>query len=251
MKRVAVSLVVLALGVSLSFAANPFDQFQSLLSGQATSIAQDRLDNFAKDLGVLLGGGSFHQGKSLGLPGFDVGIHVPVVKIKDEDTIIKGSLDSVALPILQAEIGLPANLDLLARFTSYSDATMVGVGLRYGIIKKSIPGFPSLSAQAVYNTLNVNSGLNKLKATTMSVDCIASIDLPIITPYAGVGMDNTEVTPDSTITDVTGANLKGKASVMRLEAGINLSLVPLTYLQLGGVLVNGDINYTAGLGIKF
>jgi hypothetical protein len=246
MKKLVSSLAVVMMLASSVFAANPFDQVNNLLNGQVTSVAQGMLDNFAKDLGGLMGGGSFHQGKSLGLPGFDVGIHVPTIKIKDEDTIIKSSLDSVALPILQAEIGLPANLDLIARFTSYSDASLIGVGLRYGIIKNSLPGLPSLSVQGVYNTLNVNSGLNKLKATTMSIAVITSIDLPIITPYAGVGMDNTEVTPDSTIT-----NLTGKASAVRAEVGINLSLVPFTYIQLGGALVNGDINYTAGLGIKF
>ncbi|MCB4791111.1 MAG: hypothetical protein LHV68_04405 [Elusimicrobia bacterium] len=246
MKKVGVFALVMIMGANFAYAANPFDNFQSLITGQATTIAQGMLDNFAKDLGALMGGGTYHQGKSLGLPGFDVGLRIPVVKVKDEDTIIKSSLDSVALPILQAEIGLPANLDLIARFTSYSDSSLAGVGLRYGIIKKSIPGVPSLSAQAVYNTLNVNSGLNKLKATTLSVSCIASIDLPIVVPYAGIGIDNTEVTPDATIID-----LKGKASSMRVEAGVNLSLIPLTYIQLGGALVNGDINYTLGLGIKF
>jgi hypothetical protein len=59
-------------------------------------------------------------------------------------------------------------------------------------------------------------------------------------------MDQTELTADSSIT-----GLKGKATTSRLEAGINLTLLPFTYLQFGGVLVNGELGYTAGLGVKF
>jgi hypothetical protein len=45
--------------------------------------------------------------------------------------------------------------------------------------------------------------------------------------------------------------MKGTATGTRIEAGINLSLIPFTYLQLGGALVNGDMGYNAGFGVKF
>ena len=244
MKKLVSSLVVVMLFGSLAFADAVFDEFKSGITGYANSVIQTRLDSFAKDLGVLLGGGSFHQGKSLGFPGFDVGIHVPFVKVKNEDVLMNANL--LALPILQAEIGLPAKFDLIARYATDNNSSFIGMGLRYGIINNSLPGLPSLSIQAVSNTLNVNAGVNKLKATTMSAACIFSINLPIITPFAGVGIDNTEVTPDSTIT-----KLIGKSSSMRFEVGANLTLFPFTYIQFGGVLVNGDINPSAGFGIKF
>jgi opacity protein-like surface antigen len=123
---------------------------------------------------------------------------------------------------------------------------MIGVGARYGIIKSGIPGMPAISVQAVYNQLNVSAGDNKFSANTISVAGVVSLNLPVVTPYAGLGFDTTKVTPDSDITDA-----EGSASGIRLEGGVNLSLVPLTYLQLGASLVNSDMGYTLGLGVKF
>lgn len=247
MKKFIVLALLSILPVKALFAANPFDKFKDQLLSVARDSAQSSLDNFAKDLGALLGGGSFHQGQSLGIPGFDVGVHIPAKNVNTENTIIKtAGVDTILLPILQAEIGLPAKIDLIGRFTAYSDSTMTGFGLRYGIIKAPLPGFPSLSVQAVYNTLNVNAGDNKFKAVTMSAGAVLSFNLPVVVPYLGAGIDSTTVDPDSTIIDISG-----KASGYRIEGGINLSLIPLMYLQLGGMYVNGDMGYTAGFGIKF
>jgi hypothetical protein len=105
---------------------------------------------------------------------------------------------------------------------------------------------PSISVQGMINKLDVASGANKFSATTMSVDAMASFNIPIVDPYVGVGLDQTELKADSSITGLTG-----KATTSRLEAGVNLTLFPFTYLQLGGVLLSGEIGYTAGLGVKF
>ncbi|MBN1622209.1 MAG: hypothetical protein JW871_06425 [Endomicrobiales bacterium] len=247
-RKMLLSAICLTVGVNLVFAGNPFDEFQSQLAGQVKAIAEERLDEFAKDLGALLGGGCFHQGKALGIPGFDVGIHIPAVKVNDDNIIIKqADFDTVLLPILQAELGLPAKIDLIARFTSYNDSTMIGAGVRYGIFKSAIPGLPCLSVQAVYNQLDVSAGVNKFKATTLSASGVVSFNLPVITPYAGIGMDSTKINPDSTII----SDAEGSATGFRVEAGVNVSLVPLTYIQLGGSMANGNIGYTAGLGLKF
>ena len=253
MKKVLSLAVISFLSASALFAANPFDEFKNKLTGQLTEVAQKNLDNFAKDLGILLSGGAFHDGKTLGLPGFDIGVHAPVINVNSDNPIMKTSgLDTVALPVIQVEVGLPAKIDLIGRFISYYDSTLVGAGVRYGIIKNSVPGLPSISVQGVYNMLDVNSGQNKLKATTLSATAIASFGLPIVNPYVGVGMDSTSVEPDSTITALMPlSGMKGSASQVRIEGGINLSLIPFTYLQLGGTLVNGNLGYTAGLGLAF
>lgn len=251
MKKVFCVAAFLLLSAGVSFGANPFDEFQKEITGVVQEVAQKNLDNFAKDLGGMLGSGSFHDGKSLGLPGFDVGIHIPAKKVNEDNVIMKkAGLDTVLFPVLQAEIGLPAKIDLIGRFVSYNDATLVGGGLRYGIIKGAVPGLPSISVQALYNMLDVKSGANKLKASTLSASVAASFGLPIVNPYVGVGIDYTSVEPDASIT-LPVSGMKGSASGVRLEGGINLSLVPFTYLQLGGALINGDMGYTLGLGVAF
>ena len=191
----------------------------------------------------------FHQGKALGFPGFDIGIHVPARKVSADNEIVKAAgIDTFMFPALQAEIGLPAKIDVLARYMGYAGSNLIGVGGRYGIFKGSLPLMPSLSVQGMYTMLDVNADANKFKANTMSVAAVASFNIPVVDPYVGLGFDSTSVEPDSSL---SLPGMKGSASNYRLEAGINLSLFPLTYLQLGGVLINSDLSYTAGLGVKF
>ncbi|MBN1822813.1 MAG: hypothetical protein JW803_00680 [Endomicrobiales bacterium] len=246
MKKFIAFAAVCAVFAAPALAKDPFDEFNNVVSLGGT-IAQEALDNLSKDLGMLMGGGAVHQGANLGVPGLDIGIHVPMKSVKDENTIVKAAdVDNILLPILQAEVGLPGNIDVIGRYTGYAGASMVGGGLRYGILKPSVPGLPSVSAQVVYNALNVSSNGNKFTATTMSALATASIGFPVITPYAAVGFDQTAIKPDSTISDKEGA-----ASGLRIEGGVNLKLIPLTYLQMGASSVCGETGYTVGLGVKF
>lgn len=247
MKKVLVLLSVLAFVSCPVVAADPFDNFNTIvvLGGD---VAQKSLDNLATDLGALLGGGTYHDGKSLGIPGFDIGIHVPTKKVSDDNVIVKESdVSSVALPMAQLEIGLPMDIDLIARYSSMLDSTLTGFGLRYGILKPDLPGLPSLSLQAVMTNLDVAANDNKFKASTTGVSLTISFNhLPIVTPYAGVGYDTTEIKPDSTL-----STLKGTASGTRVEAGVNLGLLPFTYLQLGAAMAGGSTDAVIGLGVQF
>jgi opacity protein-like surface antigen len=247
MKKTLILLSILAFTSAPLFAADPFDNFNTIVSFGGT-IAQKALDNLATDLGALLGGGSYHGGKSLGFPGFDIGIQVPTKKVSDDNGIVKSAdVSSIALPMAQVEIGLPANIDLIGRYTSYLNSTLVGYGFRYGIFKPSIPGLPSVSVQAIMTNLDVSAKANKFKASTTGVNAVVSFDhLPIITPYAGIGFDTTEVKPDSTI-----STLKGTASGTRIEAGINLTLIPFTYLKLGAAMAGGSTDASVGIGVSF
>ena len=251
MRKMAVVLFALVVVNTVCFGANPFDEFKNTLTGEAKEIVQDTLDNFAKDLGGLMGGGAFRQGKSLGIPGFDIGLRIPAKKINKDNIIMKNAdLDSVFLPVLQAEIGLPSNIDLIGLFTSYAESSLMGAGVRYGLFQQSIPGMPCVSAQVLYTTLDVKSGDNKLKANTISAAVVLSINLPVFVPYVGAGMDKTTVEPNAII-PLPESGMKGEATGYRFEAGVNLSLVPFTYLQLGGALLGSDIAYTLGLGLNF
>ena len=247
MKKSLILLLVIVFSSVPIFAADAFDNFNTIVSLGGT-VAQKALDNLATDMGALLGGGSYHEGKSLGFPGFDIGVQVPTKKISDDNAIVKSAdVSSVALPLLQVEIGLPANIDLIGRYSSVLNSTLSGVGLRYCIFKPSIPGLPSVSVQAVMTNLDVSVKNNKFDASTTGVNAVVSFDhLPIITPYAGVGFDSTEVKPDSTI-----STLKGTASGTRIEAGINLTLLPFTYLKLGAAMAGGSTDASVGLGVSF
>src|SRR5262249_32078230 len=139
-------LGVLAVGLSTLtvWADDLKDNFQANLNTKS-------LDALAKDLGALVGSGSFHQGKSLGFPlGFDIGIHVPVVGLTDDDAILKDNGSTAHATWGQAEIGLPAHVSVLARYGKAYDATLLGGGLRWGLFTTAAPGVPSLSVSGLY-----------------------------------------------------------------------------------------------------
>jgi opacity protein-like surface antigen len=247
MKNTLILVMLLCIVSMPVFASDPFNNFQALVAGGG-SVVQKGLDSMATDMGALLGGGSYHSGQSLGFPGIDIGIHMPTKNVSSDDTIVKSAgASSIMLPMVQVEIGLPAQIDLIGRYSSVLNATLIGYGLRYGVYKPSVPGLPSIAVQAVMTNLNVTDDANKFKASNTSVNATLSFEhLPLVTPYAGVGFDSSDVTPDSTI-----SNLKGTASGSRIEAGINLSLFPFTYIQIGAQMAGGSTDGTFGLGVQF
>jgi len=240
MKKLVALMAVALACASVVFAANQ-------LTGVAAGVAQKNLDSFAKDIGSLIGSSNYHQGQNLGFPGFDVGLHVTAKGVDSNNRIVKTSgVGYIMFPSAQVEIGLPAKVDLLARFMSYGGSNLVGYGLRYGLYKSELPVVPSLSVQFMQNNLNVSVNANKFSASALSAAAVLSMDLVVVSPYLGVNFTQTGVTPDSTIT-----NLSGSDSGYRLEGGVNLSLIPLTYVQVGGTYIDGDLGYNLGFGLKF
>jgi hypothetical protein len=217
------------------------------------NMAQEPLDAFAKDMGALVGGGSFHDGRALGFPvGFDVGVHVPVVGLQDKDAILRGAGDSKFPAVWgQAEVGLPFNFNVIARGGKVLDANMLGGGLRYGILKPSVPGIPSLSIEGLYGRLTHDF----FDGDVYTANAVLSFDVPFIRPYVGGGYDYTKIKPTSRAFNGVPAsvprNLEGTSNGYRAEVGINLSVIPFTYIDLGLGLANGKSLYHAGLGAHF
>ncbi|MFH1367733.1 MAG: DUF6588 family protein [Elusimicrobiota bacterium] len=251
MKKLLILLSVFFVSISAVLASDTFDKFNDQITNVTITIAQENLDNFANDLGAVMCGGSYHHGKSLGFPGVDIGFHAALKSVPDKDKIVKAAdLSYITLPVGQLEIGLPSNMDLIIRYASVANAAMTGGGLRYGILKNSMPFLPNISAQVTYNMLNVEASANKFTATGMDAAVMASFNLPIIDPYVGVGYYSASVEPDATI-QTPQPGMKGTGSGMRAEVGVNMGLIPLTYLQLAANYVSGDIGGTVGLGVRF
>lgn len=238
--------ILLLSSLSTTFAA---DHFKNNFQG---NLNQTQLDALSKDLGALIGAGSFHQGKALGFPvGFDVGVQVPVLGVNKDDLILKDDASVAYGTWGQAEIGLPLKLNLIVRGGKMQDAKLIGGGLRVGLFSSSIPGIPSVSIDGLYGKLTHDY----FDAKTMTGNLVASFEIPFIHPYIGVGYDHTSLDP--TAAGFLGApasvsrSLKSTTSGYRAEAGINLSLLPFTYLTLGAGMANGQKLYHTGLGVKF
>lgn len=251
MKKLLIFTSIIFVTFSPVFGADAFDKFSDQITNVIVTVAQENLDNFTSDLGAVMCAGSYHHGKTVGFPGLDIGVHVPVKSVNDKDKIVKAAdMSYIAFPVGQLEIGLPGSMDLLLRFASAYNANLAGGGLRYGILRNAMPFLPNISGQFTFSSLTFDSKAAKFKATGTDVAFLASFNIPVIDPYIGVGFYSASVEPDATI-NTPQPGMKGSASGMRAEAGVNISLIPLTYLQIGGAMANGDIGGTVGLGMRF
>jgi hypothetical protein len=237
MKRIRpVFLALILIGtVSVLRADDISDNFGSHLT-------QASLNALTKDLGALMGGGSFHHGKSLGFPlGFDIGVHVPIVGLQDDDFILRDNGSTSEAFWGQIELGLPAKIGLIGRFGKILDGDTIGGGLRYGLYKSAVPFLPSVSISALYDKMK-HPNFNLI---TYTGNAVLSFELPFIDPYVGGGYDS------SKMTSASGTTLEGKADGTRVEAGVNIHLIPFTYINLAGGLANGEKMYHGGAGVRF
>jgi hypothetical protein len=237
MKKIALFLVFMSVA-TVVFAGSPFDQLSA-------NLVQGPLDSLAKDLGALIGGGTYRSGKTIGFPGLDVSARVVSKTVTSGNKIAKDSgSDSLMWPALQVELGLPMNIDFIGRYMFIENTTMTGLGVRSCLYKSTLPGVPSLSIQGMYNSLKCTVTGSNFSATTLSAAAMMSFNIPVIDPYIGVGTDQTELKPDA-------SDLKGTASGTKIEAGINLTVFPMSYLQIGIAVASSEMLYNASLGLKF
>lgn len=242
---IGLALVSMLLGPSVLRADDLKNNFQNNLNQQA-------IDALTQDLGAMVSGGSFHTGKALGFPiGIDVGVHANMVGVQDENAILRDDGSSWGAAFVQGEVGLPFRFNVIGRAGSLGEDTVYGGGLRYGILDPSVPGLPSLSITALYNTMDTDY----FSFSNTSFNAALSFDIPIIRPYIGVGYDLNSLDVESAA--YVGApgsatpNLESSESGYRAEAGLNLSIIPFTYITLGAGLANGEEMYHAGLGVTF
>ena len=214
------------------------DEFSNNLAANLNGSAMDAL---SEDVGAVVGAGSFHSGETLNFPlGFDIGFHAAGVNVSDDNKILKDD-DSLAVAgFVQAEVGLPLKLNVIGRYGKLYDADVYGGGLRWGIIDSSTIGMPSIAISALYNKI----GHQVIDGSVINANLALSFDVPIIHPYIGVGYDWTKL-------EVKSLPVEGDATGYRVEAGINLSIIPFTYITLGGGLANGQKMGHAGFGVRF
>ncbi|MBU2567734.1 MAG: hypothetical protein KJ967_03035 [Elusimicrobia bacterium] len=206
------------------------------------------LNPLAKDLGGALGSGVYHSGKNLGFPGFDVGVRMSLKNTSKDNIVIQSTaIPVIPLALIQAEIGLPKKIDLFVRALPTSDISVLGGGIRYTIFSIGPAG---ISGMVSYNTANF---YQYIEATNYGVNISASVEIPFIKPYIGIGYDINEVKPGSKALQEEPllAGLKGTHSGTRMEAGINITPFPFVYLYGSYSIVYEDTGYTLGLGIKF
>lgn len=218
-----------------------------------TYAGETYLKPFAKDFGGLIGGSDFNSGRAVGFPGFDVGVTAVVQSRPDAaNKILKNAnVKAFGLPLLHASVGLPVvGADIGLRGMSVSGLSVMGAGVTYPVFKSgTLTKFiPDVSVAVFYDVINYDY----FKGNHISFDVSASLDIPVIKPFAGIGCDRTKIEAKGltgAVAPVNGAS--GTASGERFTLGVKLVPLPFTYVFGAYSILHGIAGYQAGLGVKF
>ncbi|HEX4047657.1 MAG TPA: hypothetical protein VH309_07480 [Elusimicrobiota bacterium] len=207
------------------------------------------LKPFTRDLGSLLGGATFHDGRSLGFSGFDVGARYSAQFYPSKgDTIMRNAgVRSFGLPWVQAEIGLPFKIDGFIRGISYQGLTVSGGGLRYGLFS---PSDKRWAPQVLVSGVGHSVVHQDFSASHFGADIVASAGTPFFLPYVGAGFDRTRLVVRSAAdATLNGTNVTTLES--RYTAGVRLKPYQFTYLTAAYVMTHGQSGAEAGVGVRF
>lgn len=227
--------------------ADPYAGFQQFADAGS-------LKPFTRDLGGLLGGATFHDGRSLGFSGFDVGARYSAqfYPSKGDNIMRNNGVRSFGLPWVQAEIGLPFKIDGFIRGISYQGVTVSGGGIRYGLYSPSDkPWTPQVLVSALGDTVVHQS----FSASHFGANLVASAGTPFFLPYVGAGFDRTRLVVRSSLLDpaLNGTNVTTFEG--RYTAGVTLKPKikdnRFTYVNVAYVLAHGQSGAEAGLGVRF
>jgi len=244
MKKIALIMSFVCFCV-VSVFASPFDKFNSVLDSATDKQAQRYLDNLASDLGAAMTGGSFGVSSSLGLANFNLNIKLSNINVSNEIMDAAGT-SVLYMPIIQAEFGLPYDINLIGRYSYFYDSNLYGLGARYDVYDSTVIFIPSVAVQGIYSILKTSSGSNKLDTDNIALGAVATFDVPFVTPYIGIGWDTTTLKPKSS----TKQNLSGTASCMGYSAGVAISVLMING-NVGVTIYDGTPNYSFGISAGF
>ncbi len=233
-------LIVIAAPVR---AGDPFRGFQQFVD-------EPSLKPFARDIGSVLGASTFHNGRSLGFSGFDVGFRGGYRFASEAgNRVMRDSgVGAYGLPLVQAEIGLPFALDGYIRGMSFQGTTIAGGGLRYGITKKTESVW---HPQILLGWSGHTMAHRFFSASHLGLNLVASFNFKRATPYFGAGVDRTRLVVLAV--PVRDAALVGKnvaVNVPRATMGISIRPKPYLYLHVAGTYTN-RAGIDSGVGIRF
>ena len=134
---------------SVSVFAGPFSKFNDVMnSAISDKQAQRYMDDLASDLGSIMTGGNFGASASLGLANVNLNLKVNYNKVSN--TIMKRSGTSeVYVPMLNAAVGLPYDINILAKYGYMQDTNIYGAGLRYLVYEGKDMIIPAVSVHGM------------------------------------------------------------------------------------------------------
>lgn len=214
-----------------------------------TSLSQPDFRLLAEDLGAALSYKALVPAETLGVIGFDLGVAATGTTLKHRDVAAKaagGSTIPATVPVttLRAVKGLPFNIDIGAAIGTVPSTGLKVTGgeLRWAIL----PGSALVPAIALRGAATYVSGNDQLKLNTRSVDLSISKGFLMVTPYAGIGLVQTDAQLKNTSTALT----KESFTQQKVFVGANLNL-GLVNLAVEGDKTGDATSYGLKFGFRF
>ena len=237
------------------WASNHWDDF-------GNHVTANNVRAFTKDLGGLIGSGTYTTGRILGWGGFQIGPRAGMIfkmskgqgstEAERNQTALgdRDDVGSVFSPWLQADIGLPFRIDGFIRASSYQGLTIAGGGLRWGITRPSeVLG----SLQPMLVVAAHSASARDFSATHYNASLVLSAKFKYFVPYVGGGVDYTTLSIGNGI-GAQGAALRGtreRAATARATAGFNFKLPSYLDLSLAANYAHYGLGAEASLSLRF
>lgn len=252
MKKLTILLLVCLLCAPVTFARNMWDDF-------GANVTKNNIRAFTKDLGGLIGSGTYTTGRVLGWGGFQIGPRGSMIfkmsKGKGHSAAEKNhtalgnrnDVGDVFYPWLQADIGLPFRIDGFIRASSYQGMTIAGGGLRWGITQ---PNEMLGSLQPMLVVSAHSASARDFSASHYNASLVLSMKIKYFVPYIGGGVDYTTVHVNS-VASTALAGEKEYAATARGTIGMNFKLPSYLDLSLAANYAHYGLGAEASLSVRF
>jgi len=248
MKRILLLMAVCLLCLPIQ-AKNIWEEF-------STHATQDNVRAFAKDLGGLIGSGTYTTGRVLGWGGFQIGPRGTMIfkmsKGKHDTTQTalgeRGDVGAVFYPWLQADIGMPFRLDGFIRASSYQGMTIAGGGLRWGITS---PNEMLGSLQPMLVVSAHSASARDFSASHYNASLVLSMKFKYFVPYIGGGIDYTNLHIHQADLAPVLEGTTEYAATGRATAGLNFKLPSYLDLSMAANYAHYGFGAEASISVRF
>ena len=253
MKKLGAVLVFLLWGAFNASAGVMFDDF-------GANVTPQNVRDFAKDLGGLIGSGTYTTGRVLGWGGFQIGPRASTIfrlsqgngdnEATRNHTALgdRKEVGSVFYPWLQADIGLPFRIDGFIRASSYEGLTIAGGGLRWGITR---PNEMLGSLQPMLVVAAHSAAARDFSVTHYNANLVLSMKIKYFVPYIGGGVDYTTLHINDAVSAPQLEGTSQYVATARATAGFNFKLPSYMDLSLAAHYAHYGLGAEGSLTLRF
>ena len=158
--------------------------------GFVRGLSQAGFRSLSEEAGATIAYRKVGPAAPLGVTGFDVGLEVSAVDIREDSAYWQAAFGDHApsliyLPRLRVRKGLLFGIDVGASYLKVPDSNVQVFGFELAkALLEGTAATPALGLRATYSRL---SGVDDLELQTVGLDACVSKGLMFVTPYAGVG----------------------------------------------------------------